>query len=1071
MRLLRLKIRNIASLRGEHEIDFMEIEKESSLFAITGETGSGKSTILNCLGLALYGQIYKKNVNQIDVVTLGEKDGSIELLFQVKDKYYLADWRGRVRKQNGELYSTPQTPTRNLYTLNGTDFSSDKTISNTTCAELLNLDFDQFCKCIILNQGEFAKFLTSSFNDRKDILEKLYPGEVLESMGRELKIELDSLQSKKSELEIKLGELRGDTFSGELLQEQKKRFEKELKTLEETSKHIETIDYHFTSLLSNHEKHLEKKKNKEEIQKNLSAETTKFNHLKTSGEAISEKYQTALKKQETERPVLEGYLKKEESLKLMLESEEKLAKRQGELTLKISEIEKKIESNLILEKSVQDKLSTLKKDFIHNLNDLKSSRSKFNDLFDIFSEQELMANEIKGKSEKLLDLENTGKELKASLTKLEESLKLIPADIKDQEKSFEKKKAELQEKLDQKQRLTIKSQELESQLKIMNEELKGLTLKLQETLQFIKKTEEDIFPLETTLKLQEVLNATEVCVDHAILEGKDHCPVCEQKVLPPRWKDLKENLSRTNLETIRSKYEDLQKKLVKAKNEEEVLTEKEKSDRLSITAKDKTLKDLAPALLEKLPTTTELDQELSEIKKKSWEFDNLKKESDAKNTEIVKVREQYIAYKNETSKLEAALSDKNQKLSNISSELKHIIPKVDRDSIRDLKHELKNLASYLEDEAKLDKLLQEKLHLNDQRENSLKEKNSLISDSQAQKIEALKLELQNGLKGEKASDLIAKMNLLVKQATDEWNKQIDDERKQENILRDFQGRLYNLDELLKEYDVHFANELHKIKELAALPHALARPESVSVFQTLKRLDLNLQSPRELFLPLKDFLHSEKEFFKNNTNECRVNLASTSTRLQEWEKIQDKIQLFELQSKDVQEDLNRKLRLYEVLGKDELRTFVLSLVEENLIHQTNEELQKLCQGRYEIVHQTRSLKMVPEFFIMDKFREGGRRKVSTLSGGETFMVSLAMALGLAEMTRGQAEIDSLFIDEGFGTLDEESLDDVLQMLQQIQTRGLMVGLISHIKPLTSSLPVNLVLNKKQDGTSSISLRFN
>ena len=92
-------------------------------------------------------------------------------------------------------------------------------------------------------------------------------------------------------------------------------------------------------------------------------------------------------------------------------------------------------------------------------------------------------------------------------------------------------------------------------------------------------------------------------------------------------------------------------------------------------------------------------------------------------------------------------------------------------------------------------------------------------------------------------------------------------------------------------------------------------------------------------------------------------------------------------------------------------------------------------------------------------------------GETFMVSLAMALGLAELTRGSAEIDSLFIDEGFGTLDQNSLEDVLDMLKQIQTRGLMVGLISHVRSLTSALPVNLLLTKRSDGTSQISLQYN
>ena len=202
----------------------------------------------------------------------------------------------------------------------------------------------------------------------------------------------------------------------------------------------------------------------------------------------------------------------------------------------------------------------------------------------------------------------------------------------------------------------------------------------------------------------------------------------------------------------------------------------------------------------------------------------------------------------------------------------------------------------------------------------------------------------------------------------------------------------------------------------------------------------------------------------------MELARLDERISSWEKKQDRILLLELKQKDLKEGLDRKLRLYEVLGKDELRTFVLSLVEENLIAQTNDELQKLCHGRYEIVHRSGRMRL-PEFYILDKFREGELRKVSTLSGGETFMVSLAMALGLAEMTRGQAEIDSLFIDEGFGTLDADSLDDVVDMLKQIQTRGLMVGIISHIKTLTNSVPVNLQVTKRQDGTSQLSIVHN
>ena len=104
MRLIKLRIKNIASLKGEHEIDFAQIQNQSPLFAITGETGSGKSSILNSIGLVLYGKVYKSNITQNDLVTLGEKEGQIELIFQTQGKFYLAFWRAKVRKQNGEFY-------------------------------------------------------------------------------------------------------------------------------------------------------------------------------------------------------------------------------------------------------------------------------------------------------------------------------------------------------------------------------------------------------------------------------------------------------------------------------------------------------------------------------------------------------------------------------------------------------------------------------------------------------------------------------------------------------------------------------------------------------------------------------------------------------------------------------------------------------------------------------------------------------------------------------------------------------------------------------------------------------
>lgn len=1067
MRLIRLRIRNIASLKGEHEVDFMEIVKGSPLFAITGETGSGKSSILNCLGLALYGEIYKKNINQVDVVTLGEKEGLIELIFQVKDKYYLADWRARVLKQNGEPYSTPQSPSRQLYEIAGTEFTSHKTASNKTCAELLNLDFDQFCRCIILNQGEFAKFLNSTFKDRRDILEKLYPGEMLDNISRELESEKKLLEKAKHDLEIELHTLKGDTLSGELLKEQKKELEAELKKLEALSKQIETLDYHFVSLFSYFEKYADNELKKGRIKADMAIETTKYNLLLKASETLSENYQKAKKDQETELPLLQTYLKKEETLKLLEEGWLGLRKRCDESLKTTTVLDERIKTKVAEEESSRKLLKTSEDTLKINLNALKASRAHFETLFDLFTEKEILSEEVKGKAERLKELESTGKDLKSQFEEVEKKIKEIPSNVKDLQKEFEQKKKDLSLKIDNKQRAEIKSQELKKNIEQSQLEMTALTEKISALKLLIKKTTEEIFPLETTLKLQEVLNATEVCVDHALKEKSSSCPVCEQTVPDSKWLSLKTKLAQTDLQSIRVRFDEDSKVLFTSQKEAELFEGRLTKEAETKKLKEKEFADLTLIREEKLPTLLELDESLNKVQKQSWELDSLHKELDVKKSELSKTREQYAKIKAEVTEKQSLLETKEQKLKELESKLQDIIPAINRDTIRDLKTEVRNLNSFLEIEAKLEKILQEKTYLVEQKTKTEAELKGIQveEESQIKKIKELKAELTSVLKGEKASDLIGKLNLAYKLATEAWNRQVEDQKKQELVLKDSQGRLYQLDELTKDYDIHYSKELHAVKEAASAENL--KPE----LRHFKDLDLNFSSPRELFIPLKDLLFTEKENIKAGTNQCRMNFASANARLTDWEKLQDKIQLLELKAKDINDALARKMRLFEVLGKDELRTFVLSLVEENLIQQTNDELQKLCQGRYEIVHQTKSLKMTPEFFILDKFREGGKRKVSTLSGGETFMVSLAMALGLAEMTRGQAEIDSLFIDEGFGTLDQDSLEDVLDMLQQIQTRGLMVGIISHIKTLTNALPVNLVLNKRTDGTSSISLQLN
>jgi exonuclease SbcC len=1071
MRLLKLRIRNIASLKGEHEIDFEEIQKESPLFAITGETGSGKSTILNCIALALYGDVYKTNVYQPDVVTLGEKEASIELIFQVKGKNYLADWRIRVLKNNGEKYSKDPTASRLLYTIDGTDFSSSKTVTKTSAENLINLDFKQFCKCIILNQGEFARFLTSTFHERKEILEKLYPGDLLDNLSRELELEKKNLEKERHDLEIELHTLKSDIMPGDELRLKKEKLSHELLSLENTSHHFENLDQHFTSLLYYFDKNQENEKRKSKIKEEISTETTKLNHLLKKSETLQENLFDVKKREEIKIPELQTFLEKESTLRHLEESCQETKKKFHQLTEQVGNLKNKIQDKESEERELSLKLDELEKKFTIPPHELNRLQSKLELLFEIFNQKEIIEGEIKTKKEKLQDIESRGLTLNQEIETLE---KLIPPStetFQERERALLEERTILQVKVNNFQMAKITADELRKQIEALKGEVIFSEAKIKEQETAILQIQEEITPIEITVKLQELSNARETCLEHAIEGQLEACPVCETELRQPRWRDLKNQLTKADAPALRKKLNEKQRLLLKTEQDHAYAKKLLAQGVENLAPKLLEIEKLEKTLKEPPPSLVSIDQEIDFIRKKALESTQLKKEVEQKRMELDKLRSSYKMMREEQLIREHTLNEIEGKLLSVQQETSGILQEVNRETIRLLRQELINLTIFLIQESLLEKVKQEKSHHIERKQDLLIELSAFERKlkEQTEKLTELTNELQKYLGGEKASVLISRITEEKKAAELAWSKHLEEQTKQEQLLTNARGRLFSFEEHAREIDLQFLKEIQAVRECGNLENL--REETSAILKKVSRLELNFSSPRELYLPLDQFIKEEKDFYRKTTNQCRMLLAGISEKFEAWEKLQDKIQLREIKLREIRSVHERKLRLFEVIGKDDLRTFVLSLVEETLIQQTNEELQKLYQGRYEIVHQTKAMKMTPEFFILDKFREGGRRKVSTLSGGETFMVSIAMALGLAEMSRGQAEIDSLFIDEGFGTLDQDSLEDVLDMLQQIQTRGLMVGIISHIRPLTEALSVNLLLTKKSDGTSTVSIRHN
>ncbi|MFC3648330.1 SbcC/MukB-like Walker B domain-containing protein [Planctobacterium marinum] len=163
-------------------------------------------------------------------------------------------------------------------------------------------------------------------------------------------------------------------------------------------------------------------------------------------------------------------------------------------------------------------------------------------------------------------------------------------------------------------------------------------------------------------------------------------------------------------------------------------------------------------------------------------------------------------------------------------------------------------------------------------------------------------------------------------------------------------------------------------------------------------------------------------------------------------------------------------LYDLIGHakgEKFRKFAQGLTLDNLIHLANRRLQQL-HGRYLL---TREQVDGLGIKVVDTWQADSQRDTKTLSGGESFLVSLALALGLSDLVSHKTSIDSLFLDEGFGTLDAETLDLALDTLDNLNASGKTIGVISHIEAMKDRIPVQIkVLKKNGLGVSELEARF-
>lgn len=1068
MRLIKIKIHNLASLKGEHEIDFAEIQKISPLFAITGETGAGKSTILNAIGLSLYGDLYKPQVNQVDIITLGEKEGSVQLIFALKNNYYLADWRARVRKQNGESLKQPQI-VRYLYKLTGNDFESEKVLVEDKAENLLGLNFDQFCKCIILNQGEFARFLMSSFTERKEILERLYPGEMLENLSKIVRAELDEYQSQKQRLEIEkeaitsnhhysLDDLKAELYKVET---QQKLVDKEQIEQDKATKEIISLK---TYLL----KFQETKLKKEKLFEDLKVITHSINEQNFKIEKSGIELAELSKQKETQGPKLQLLLQKEERLESLRVNLVELTKKQNSLLYEEKQLQDKknhfSEQTQLLEKKLQEDSALLHFPLLNDADFKLWAKSHQ----DYLTSQKILKSEKLGVATQLKEIEEIGKKKSEEKKSLEVALQdkkkalfdlMAPVSVDD----VEKWKLSLANKIEQIQKGHIEAGLHQSEIEKSSKKISDYQLKQTSLLETLKVIESDLAPLELLSETIELARAVSGCLTHETID----CPVCHSSLTNEKLQKIQMEISEKLKFFDGVKLKELKNKKDLTSAEVQMLKSQISDEEVKLQKSKASFEELQTLFvknesIEKLKILSLSAQQLSE------ELKSISREIHLKEKDIEERRAHYQKLKNDESKRLAQENELEKTKHSLLEKIKQInlpeLEMVQKEST--LREELQALSQKVKSLKQEQEFIVQMISKNKNDLTSVTEEVSVKSKDS----HAISSELSEALKGSSARTLWKKLEDDHKQVDDKHRALESEMRVIQLSQKEIQSRIYTFDEQIRDLETAFIQHTHEVSAIAS-ESQLRKSTFNSLWERLEKLKVALTDPVEILIPLEELLGQNIARLKEENKVLLGRVGELAQLVSETERRADRVGLIMKQLADINQKFSRAERLFDVLGKDDLRNFALSMVEENLIKQTNLELEKLCSGRYQILHQTRKMKLAPEFYILDKYREGLVRKVSTLSGGETFMVSLSMALALGEMTRGSAEIDSLFIDEGFGTLDQDSLEEVLDMLQHIQARGLQIGLISHVQALTSRLPINLRLSKKSDGTSSVSLVFN
>ncbi|MDX1752577.1 MAG: AAA family ATPase [Salinimicrobium sediminis] len=1008
MKILKIEFENINSLKGKHEIDFTKAPfTVSSLFAITGPTGSGKSSILDVISLALFNQIPRLNFGKKGIsnaiiekngaiLTRNQKEANAKITYESKLGIYSSHWS----------VSTARTGKLREYEMYLYDNASDKPLDLKKSEvpgkneELIGLSYDQFIKAVLLAQGEFAQLLKARKDERGELLEKITGTGIYRQLGMKARIKFNLVNAEIEDRQREINVLQKDLLGEETLKEITSSLAVKLKTCEPLEKEIKNLD------------------RLQELKKAISSQVSQVKHReKLKADAIGEleifeKEQGEKLRQHERVQVFAGELRNWKNLddsckelKQELQAHDQGEKRNSaDIDSCLEKIRKFLRSEPV-PREIENSLQSFSK----NVRNLQLQRDeKLNQYRNL---QERFNAELREVSFKLNGSPETEeqklKELKASAENSLQDLRLKLKDVDLENPELEK--ARLKQLLQQgrkAQQEWLIIQNLSAELERDQKEEEDLLPQIKELPQKIdsdKKQAEILQKQVENLQLQrenELLKASLEDLRHKLTNGEP-CPLCGS---------THHHFSAH----LPAKNDNLQEQILQLKNQ---LTELERQ----VTTQNANLAHHQKRIAELQKNIAARTQQL-ESQKRHFRGEYLKINPDGQNwEELCDSKEEKIdlleQFEQEKKKLGAILVGLP-----IISEIREVLVQ--------------------------GKQIKEKL-------DSLYTGNDVETDC---------LELQNswtGLQHQKRSLATQKQELDQKLSLRRSELSELEERLQPKITEaDCKEVAEALEKLLPETE--YIRLRKRREELSS-----QKGEIEAALKTLKDQleDLKQKDVPQTEEELLKKLQENKSLLSSLNEECE----ELRRKLRNDRERKVKISEIENELKDSKAGIKRWELLNSLIGDatgKKFNDFAQDLSLSQLLILANKRLKDLSD-RYKI---DKPFEEEDDSLVaIDEHMGGQRRSVKTLSGGETFLLSLSMALALSDLASRNVEINSLFIDEGFGTLDPETLDQTLDTLEKLQAESSKtIGVISHVDSLKERIATQIRLTRNGQGYSSLEI---